>query len=275
MCDWLVFLTEREFREALTEGQKSVATHRGKGVADILGSSKKITSRKYTLNETKQLGILKRVYARELEDVLEAVERGDLSEKAALSRLREVFNDNFRKAYALGLKAQGVGARRKTGSVVSLFTENDDHFIRTAVGEELRFMKRFVTAIREDALSMAFERRVNMYVKGLDGLFGAGRVAALPKDVLMWWSGPVDGNKCESCFYLKDNSPYMPHTLPTTPRAGDTLCLSNCRDKLVVRVAESAEIRQVNEGKTREEHMASLNEIRANRRRRQARRRSR
>lgn len=273
MSDRLIFLTESEFREALTEGQKSIATHRGKGIADILGSSKVITKRKYKLKETKQLKILKRKYQFALEDVLEDVENGDLNEKAALSRLRDVFNETFRQAYALGLKAQGVGSRRKTGRIVSLFTENDNHFIRTAVGEELRYMSKFVKAIYKDSTSMTIENRMRLYVNGLDGLFGAGRVAALPANSVIWWAGPVDKNKCESCFYMRDNSPYMPHTLPTTPRAGDTLCLGNCRDKLVVRLAESAEIRRVEEGKTRAEHISSLNKIRANRRRKQARRR--
>lgn len=268
MDDWLVILDPSEWRDALTEGQKSVATHRGKSIAEILGSAKKITKRKATLNTSKYFETLKRKYRTELTDILERVVKGKLSEKNALARLRVIFNENFKNAYALGLKAQGVGSRKKTGRVVSLFTENDLHFIKTAVGEELRYMKKFIRAINEDNLFMSLERRAELYVNGLNGLFGAGRVAALPNDAAIWWSGPVDKNKCESCTYLMRNGPYLPHTLPATPKDGSTLCLSNCRDKLIVRAAEKSEVKQINEGKTRDEHIAALRRIRANRKRR-------
>jgi hypothetical protein len=51
----------------------------------------------------------------------------------------------------------------------------------------------------------------------------------------VWWKGPHDKKTCESCNYLFEHSPYSKWTLPTTPRSGMTLCLTNCRDRLFVR----------------------------------------
>lgn len=270
--DWLIILDEHEWRTALAEGQKSIASHRdAANIVSALGSSKKIPRRKVEMRVGKRMDVLKDAYRDELGDLLRRVEGGKVTEKSAALTLRRVFNEYFRKAYALGLQAQGVGARRKLKYLVSEFTDDDLHHIRTAVSEELRYMRKFLSAIAEDRLFMSFDNRLELYVQGLDGVFGGARIAALPAKTVLWWAGPRDKNKCESCTYLLNNSPYLPTTLPTTPRAGDTLCLSRCRDKIVARKAVTEEVRRISAGKTLNEHVHALERIREDRKRRKGR----
>lgn len=42
-------------------------------------------------------------------------------------------------------------------------------------------------------------------------------------------------HNCNGCRFLSEHSPYVKESIPTTPRAGSTRCLNNCRCKLVAR----------------------------------------
>ncbi len=265
--DWLVVLSDGEWREALSEGQKSISTHPNpNATVEAIGSSKKITRRKTALRETKALHRLQASYRAKLQSTLEMVEGGRTSENQALRLMRKLFTEHFELAYALGLKAQGVGSRREPTSIVKQFSDADRKHIKTAVSEEVRYMKGFIKAILNETSGMTIERRLDMYVRGLAGVFGGARVAALPQDALMWWTGPMDSAKCESCEYLMKSGPYTKHTLPATPRDGTTLCLTNCRDKVVVRKAMTEEIDRV--VKSRRSHVRALNRIREDRKKR-------
>jgi hypothetical protein len=58
------------------------------------------------------------------------------------------------------------------------------------------------------------------------------------------------------------NNLYTKKTLPTVPRSGATVCLTNCRDRLLVRRVDSkTALETTYGGKTREQHVGALARI--------------
>jgi hypothetical protein len=172
----------------------------------------------------------------------------------------------WRDVYLAGIRAggfpgQGAG---KGKMLVQLSSEmGDEHWLKTAMQHEMRFLNKFLNAIVEDDFVMPLDRRARMYVNALTSFYESARMISLPDTVLIHWSGPDDKVTCPSCRYLFENSPYTKFNLPTTPRAGMTLCLTNCRDKLVVRRVGADQVQAVlTESKyTRGGHVSNLRKI--------------
>ncbi len=78
-------------------------------------------------------------------------------------------------------------------------------------------------------------RRMTAYADTLKHAYYAGRVKGTPKGMVIDWISPLDRHTCKGCRYMSEHSPWTRDSLPTTPRAGDTRCLSNCRCRLVMR----------------------------------------
>ena len=137
----------------------------------------------------------------------------------------------------------------------------DDVWLKDAMRHEMRFLNRFVTAVVEEAFVMPLSRRVEMYVNALDSFYQSARVIALPESTLIRWTGPHDKKTCASCRWLCNNSPSSKYTLPTTPRSGATICLTNCRDRLNIRRVGLTEARAKTKGQIREALARKLQRI--------------
>lgn len=204
----------------------------GKGIGDFryrnqsVGRSKKnarISSAK-SINTTRRLENIKRVYRRSLQSLADRVNSGRITEREALQKSRDLIEQAFEQAYLLGVRASGLTSVNNRGDLRS----RDKQYIERAADDEFGFWSKFI----QEGGMMPMDSRVNMYARGLDSVYSTARVNGLPTNTILIWSGNNDGRTCESCQFLFENSPYTPNNLPTTPRAGDTLCLSNCRDYL-------------------------------------------
>lgn len=250
---WMLILQEEVWNQLLHEGAKSIAYHQDPkaliakisepGIVPHFGTSVRFTPDFYTLREG---------YRRDLSVALST--GGDL---------KSLFERYFKAAYAMGIRSHGIGSSRSIRAIVTEFTSSDHRYIDNMVDEELGFMRGFKKAMRTDTGRMNYNTRFNMYVEGLESIYKSGAVAALPSNSLIYWSGPTDKNKCESCWYLVRNSPYLPETLPTTPRACDTRCRTNCRDRLIVRPGSEHEVSHLwaNAENDLRRHVENLNRI--------------
>ena len=86
-------------------------------------------------------------------------------------------------------------------------------------------------SIENKTTVMPLEKRVSMYAQTLDGIEGNAWVEDQGDRVVIDWVLGV-AEHCPDCLILAANSPYTKLSLPTTPRAGSTKCLSNCRCSL-------------------------------------------
>lgn len=171
----------------------------------------------------------------------------------------------WRDSFLAGVRASGVPGTSTAGSQFK-FESVDGAWLKTAMTHEMRYLNKFIEAIIEDTSTMAVSRRLGMYVDSLSSFYDSARVIGLPKNTLLYWTGPGDKNTCLGCKYMFENSPFTKYTLPTTPRAGATQCLTNCRDRLLVRIAPLEEVQAMEtDPDTRDKHASALARIKAGR----------
>ena len=108
-------------------------------------------------------------------------------------------------------------------------------WLKRARSAEYKFLDKFADDMIAGKGSMSYDDRASMYIDSIDSTFDAGRVDGYPNEgtKIYWELSP--GENCGDCIDLALNSPYTPNTLPTTPRAGGTMCLSRCNCHLRIR----------------------------------------
>jgi hypothetical protein len=73
---------------------------------------------------------------------------------------------------------------------------------------------------------------MRMYADRLLGTASETFVLSLDDDALIHWRLGAPEKSCSDCPRLARNGPYTKASLPTTPSAGATQCLTNCNCRL-------------------------------------------
>jgi hypothetical protein len=154
---------------------------------------------------------------------------GKISKTRWTQWVRHLLRESYQTAFSLGMKSSGASG------VKAGVAQFDREWVESAVRQELKFFNRLLRQIEEGNFKGSLEKRVQAYSEALQNVFYSGRVMGTPAGHLIDWLGPNDRTTCNGCRFLIEHSPYTKVTLPTTPRAGDTRCLNNCRCRLVVR----------------------------------------
>jgi hypothetical protein len=189
----------------------------------LVGSLKSNLDRKLINRSVAGYTDLKKEFETSLFGVLHSYQRKEITADVMETMWRSEIKDGWERAYKFGV-----------GSVGNPFGvwDEDRSWLKGAEAEEFGYLGKFVNAIRKDELVMDIERRLQMYAKTLDGVYHHGQVDGSPEYVKIYW---VLGNSCKhcsDCLKFAAGSPYNKKTLPTTPRSGDSRCLSNCNCSL-------------------------------------------
>lgn len=182
------------------------------------------------LRDRKAYDRAKKKYKREKEkfrkrmaDHLNKLIKGEYTPNQFKHHARKEFKKMYYKAFELGAESTGLN--------LDYFKLPDEDYrwldkIRKA---EYKYLEKFIDDVVNQRGKMDYHARMDMYVDAIDGVFDAGRVDAMPSaGTKIWWRlSPAE--HCSDCLDLAGRSPYTPETLPTTPRSGDTKCLSNCK----------------------------------------------
>lgn len=212
--------------------------------------------------------ILERVQKTVERDLLRVMRNQELGKYKTSREFYEaavrVMKPAWKEVFEAGVRSTGVrGTNSKTGPVVRLKPE-DEKWLRSAMQHEMRFLNGFISAVEEGSYKMPLPRRVRMYVRTLESFYDSARVIGLPATVVIHWRGKNDDRTCVGCRYMFENSPYTKKTLPTVPRAGMTPCLSNCRDKLLIRQTDpETVIKLTNESRTKGTHIKNLRKLKS------------
>lgn len=249
--------------EGLDES-KAVGTYRGKrrdlraleaqALATLYGKKHERIVRKQKDVAEKELKKVKKNFKRNVTTSVEKLARGEISLKQAVDKTSAEIRNAYQTSYSLGLKAQGHGAlstkQAPLGYSTTNATKEDHSWLKTAADEEISYMKGFLRdvnrglspseedkqkereGLREPTRKMPRSKRVEMYARALDGVYAAGQVRGAPDNVIIYWLFG-DAEHCPECIYLEANSPFTKQSLPTTPRAGSTRCLTNCKCVIV------------------------------------------
>lgn len=200
-----------------------------------------------------------------VEPVLNRIVGWYQSKKIDEAEFRKQMTTTMKKAwkdvFEAGVRASGVLG--KNGDVATNLGPDDEVWIRSAMKHEMQFLNGMLDAIVDETYVMPLPRRIHMYVDALSSFYDSARVIGLPAmSAISWITPKKDGKVCASCEYLAAHSPYSKKTLPTVPRSGATICLTNCRDRLLVRVIEPAEAVKLHQSSpTRATHIKKLRKI--------------
>lgn len=157
------------------------------------------------------------------------------SPKEFAARVRNRARQAWRESFMAGLRAGGADGETKHSRTTVKLGPGDDKWLKSAMAHETRFLNKFIEAVLTGEYVMPLERRLEMYKRTLESFYDSGRVMALPGTAMLYWVGPRDKATCAGCEWMFRHSPFPKFVIPTTPRAGLTPCLSNCRDRLMVR----------------------------------------
>ncbi len=197
---------------------------------------------------SREKGSARREYDAEVEKFSEKLQlllADYLAGKADMPEVRRVsaewFRQMYKNAWELGRKASGVFAltyRTKPPS------REEEAWFRSAVREELSFWNAYLDDLEKDKRGkFTIPQRVQMYADTVSFMQQAGRLSGLPDNVLLhWFPREKKGVMCPGCTFMVEHSPFPRDLMPTTPRAGDTPCLSHCVHRVVVRFVTQKDI---------------------------------
>lgn len=179
---------------------------------------------------------------------------GEVDKETALKMLKDYLERAYEEAWELGYQSSGVS------DFINKPQKKKD-WVEKSLKHELKFVKKFLDDIEIGRGRMDYKKRWSMYVNTLDHVYWAGKLAPIPHTFVIDWVVDHKAERCEGCRYLSMNSPYTIETLPTTPRAGMTPCLSNCKCKLRVRPPRNSQEYVIARRKNRQVLLGKLNYI--------------
>jgi len=170
------------------------------------------------------------------------VRSNELRRNIAVKDLKEDLRRLYHQAYILGLR----GSSAALSADQDLLSIEDRRWVDSAVNHEMRYLNRFLDqAFNNELTPSQIQARTQMYMNTIKSVYDSGRVIGSSASSLIYWVYNPEAHHCNSCLYLRDNSPYTKRTLPTTPRSGSTECLSNCKCHLRIVHSDPSLVAQV------------------------------
>lgn len=190
-------------------------------------------------------------------------QKGRITEQELRKQVTATMKKAWKEVFIAGVRASGLGGGQGPGQPLVKLTPEDETWVRSAMKHEMQFLNGMLDAIVDETYVMPLPRRIGMYMDALESFFDSARVIGLPATAAIHWIIPKkDRRVCNSCTYLAENSPYSKRTLPTVPRSGATLCLTNCRDRLFVRIVDQDKALALHQSSpTRGTHIKNLRRI--------------
>lgn len=157
-------------------------------------------------------------HTRAMDRLAQQLKAGNITKRQFEKAAQRQIEQAFEKAYAVG-----KGAALNIG---------DTEFLRRAAAAEVEYASKFGADVAAGSGRMPVMMRSRMYGKTLKAMAWHGKVERQPDSVRIHWRlGKAE--HCLDCISLAASGPYRKWNLPTTPGAGATKCLSNCKCRLV------------------------------------------
>ena len=190
--------------------------------------------------------------AKKLDKVVARLEKEMLStlkkfraDKISKTKFKETMKSRltiaYQDAYALGTRASGL----VRATDLSFHTGSDEkRWIQSAISQEQTYFNKFLADLLKGQSLPIAKRRISNYANAVRSIFDSSKVVQLPDNVIIHWV-LQSGNPCPECRLLHRLSPFTKATLPTTPKAGSTRCLSYCYCKLRIVQGTPAKVKSI------------------------------
>lgn len=159
-----------------------------------------------------------------------------------VKRMRVSLRLAYKIAYDFGTFASGLGRANK--DIVTHAGVDEKKWLDRVFAQEQRYFNKFLQALIRGESWKKARVRIKNYSNAVRSIYEASRVLQLPDNIIIHWV-LQSGNPCPDCRMLHRLSPFTKFTLPTTPKAGSTRCLSYCYCKLRVVKAKPSEVQSV------------------------------
>jgi hypothetical protein len=159
--------------------------------------------------------------------LVSAVQSGEYDMATAVKRFRSIISDSYINLFKAG--AMSVGNPYYADAAIGL-SKRDLAFINKARRYETSFFKKFMIDVQNPNHSPVhpYLKRATYYADSGRAQFFNGMVMGSGDNVEIHWVLGVVEEHCGDCPILASKT-YTWKTLPTTPCAGGTECLFNCK----------------------------------------------
>lgn len=134
-------------------------------------------------------------------------------------------------AYKLGTRASGLG--RANVGLEDHVGVDEKKWVDNVLKQESKHFNKFLQSMITGESNKKARMRIRNYSNAVRSVFESSRILQLPEGSIIHWVLQSDV-PCRECKLLHSMSPFTKETLPTTPKAGSTRCLSYCYCKLRV-----------------------------------------
>lgn len=200
----------------------------------------------------------------EMLDAIKKYQAGRIKFSQLRYRMEAAVKDSMDELFDVGIwSGAGGDETPRRGNM----TAAERRWLSSAKTQELSYLRGFLQEIKRGKVRGSVERRVEMYADTLYGMMMAARVVSTAPNTVIEWVDKHDGRVCAGCKYMRDHSPYTKYSLPTSPRSGDTPCVSNCRCTLDLREVTPDEFERAQKRqKDKAYHLRQLRRIQKRRR---------
>lgn len=203
------------------------------------------TRRKLERQAKKELNRVAKEFEARMLKLLRRYHSEDEREKLTRTRFIREMKDELRLAYMesykLGTKASGLTTAADLGGHIGA---DELRWIENVLSKEGKYFNKFLKAIVAGESTKRSKIRIHNYAQAIKSVFEASKILQLPSESIIHWV-LESHNPCPDCRLLHRLSPFVRETLPTTPKAGSTRCLSWCFCRLRIVKAKSGEVDRV------------------------------
>lgn len=170
--------------------------------------------------------------------------------------------DMYQQAFTMGARSTGAHDLLAANKM-NLVSDRDAQWLNSSIRQEMMYFNRFLDEIRKSKLSPKQAiARMDHYFGSSRSMYLSGRALFTPNIFAVYWVVNHRAEHCEGCLYLRDHSPYHKYNLPTTPGAGQTPCLGNCRCRLLMaKMRPDLLTKFLSQSRSRDYHVRNLARI--------------
>jgi uncharacterized protein YnzC (UPF0291/DUF896 family) len=149
-------------------------------------------------------------------------------------QMQDTLRSMYTQAFTFGMRSTGSHQVLRQNNV-PIITPNDQKWLQSAIKQEMGYWNRVLQQVRKGQLSgTQLDKRLDHYMGSTRSVYLSGRTMGTPNVYAIYWVLDRQAEHCDSCLYLRDHGPYHRYNLPTTPGAGQSKCLGNCKCRLMM-----------------------------------------
>ena len=155
--------------------------------------------------------------------------------------VKDLLSEMYHGMYSLGIKGSGISL----GGSVGRLDNEEKKIVKSMLNQEFHYLSGFMRDIKSGREKNAVNRFLR-FATSAKSSYSTGMIINLHElTIISWKKNRITA--CPECDLLSKLSPFTKFNLPTTPKAGATSCLWNCKCRIYLREGTPREVKEVTE----------------------------